>query len=259
MSTPDLEGEELREKLRFEVFTIDIEPLKLDQIHSKITDTVKDPEEDPEQRRRRAWLALMSRDAPVEQLASALASQEFWDAAKEEWTKSGLGDSEGFTQFLLKLGERLEEALAFLPTGQREEILSYLTQMGKCLAVKDLARIVGREEQESKRLGLGQASLLREIDTERFVDLLAGLAAMGEQGTQRFAEVYRRFAPAAQSQGILSMVRSRLSQNRDNGYSASVWRTVETLILNLSGKPVYGRRILRFTRISDQSRCSHVP
>ena len=237
ISTPKLEGEELREKLRSEVFTIDIEPLKLTQIHGKITDTTKDSSEDPEQRRRRAWLVLMTHEAPVDQLASALASQEFWDAAKDEWTKSGLGDSEGFVQFLLKLGERLEEALAFLPAGQREEILAYLAQMGKCLAIKDLARIVGREGQESKRLGLGQASLLREIDVERFVDLLGGLAAMGEQGTRRFAEVYRRFAHATRSQDILSTVRSRLSQNKDTGYSADVWKTVETLILNLTENP----------------------
>ena len=237
MSTPKLEGEELREKLRSEVFAIAIEPLNLDQIHSKITDTVKDPEEDPERRRRRAWLALMSHEAPVEQLASALASQDFWDTAKDEWTKSGLGDSEGFAQFLLKLGERLEDALAFLPTGQREEILNYLTQMGKCLAVKDLVRIVGREGKESKRLGLGKASLLRDIDGERFVNLLAGLAAMGERGTQRFVEIYRRFAPVSQSQDILSLVRSRLSQAKDSGFPPGVWKTVETLILNLTENP----------------------
>jgi hypothetical protein len=237
LSTPKLEGKELREKLRSEVFTIDIEPLQLTQIHSKITETIKDPAEDPELRRRRAWLILMSHEAPVEQLASALGSEEFWDEAKDEWTKSGLGDSEGFAQFLLKLGERLEEALAFLPAGQREEILAYLTQMGKCLAVKDLVRIVGREDQESKRLGLGKVSLLREIDGERFVDLLAGLAAMGEQGTRRFVEVYRRFAPVTQSQDILSLVRSRLSQYKDSGYSTDVWKTVETLIRNLRENP----------------------
>jgi len=237
ISTPKLEGDELREKLRAELLTIDIETLKLAQIHSKVMDTTKDPEEEPEYRRRRAWLILMSQEAPVEQLASALASEEFWDAAKDEWMKSGLGDSEGFAQFLLKLGERLEEALALIPAGQREEILTYLKQMGKCLAVKDLVRIVGREGQESKRLGLGKASLLRDIDGERFVDLLAGLAAMGEQGTQRFVEVYRRFAPVTQSQDILSLVRSRLSQGQESGYSVDVWKTVETLILNLTENP----------------------
>jgi hypothetical protein len=237
MSTPRLEGEELREKLRSEVFAIDIEPLKLAEIHSKITGTIKDPTEDSEKRRRRAWLVLMSHEAPVEELASALASQEFWDVAKDEWAKSGMGDSEGFAQFLLKLGERLEEALAFLPAGQREEILAYLAQMGKCLAVRDLVRIVGREGHESKKLGLGKASLLRGIDPQRFLDLLAGLAAMGEQGTRRFVEVYRRLAPTTQSQDILSLVRSRLSQEKDSGYSADVWRTVETLILNLTENP----------------------
>jgi hypothetical protein len=237
MSTPKLEGEELREKLHAEVFTIDIEPLKLDQIHSKITDTIRESEQDPELRRRRAWLLLMSHEAPVEQLASALASEEFWEVARDEWTKSGYGDSEGFAQFLLKLGERLEDALAFLPAEQREEILDYLTQMGKCLAVKDLVRIVGREGQESKRLGLGKASLLKEMDGERFVDLLAGLAAMGDQGTQRFVEVYRRFAPAARTQDILSLVRSKLPQGKDSGFPVEVWKTVETLILNLKENP----------------------
>jgi hypothetical protein len=198
----------------------------------------------------------MSHEAPVEQLASALASQDFWDTAKDEWTKSGLGDSEGFAQFLLKLGERLEDALAFLPTGQREEILNYLTQMGKCLAVKDLVRIVGREGQESKRLGLGKASLLRDIDGERFVNLLAGLAAMGDQGTQRFVEVYRRFAPVSQSQDILSLVRSRLSQGKDSGFSTEVWKTVETLILNLTENPFMDTEYsdsLEFLMVSSRS------
>lgn len=237
ISTPKLEGQELRERLRTELVTIDIETLNLAQIHSKVMDTAKDPEEDPEYRRRRAWLLLMTQDTPVEQLASALVTQEFWDTARDEWVKSGLGDSEGFTQFLLKLGERLEEALALLPAGQREEIFAYLTQMGKCLAVKDLVRIVGREGQESKRLGLGQASLLRNIDLDRFVDLLAGLVAMGEQGTQRFIEVYRRFAPAAQAQDILSVVRSKLSQDEESGFSVDVWKTVETLIINMTENP----------------------
>jgi hypothetical protein len=100
MATLKLEGQELRQKLRSEVFTIDVQPLKLDKIHSEITDTVKDPKDNPERRRRQAWLALMSHEAPAEQLAIALASEEFWETAKDEWTESGFGDSEGFTKFL---------------------------------------------------------------------------------------------------------------------------------------------------------------
>ena len=237
MSTPKLEGLELRRKLRDEVFAIDIEPLNLDQIHSEISDTVKDSRDNPEQRRRQAWLALMSHEAPAEQLATALASDEFWEAAKSEWTESGFGDSEGFTKFLLKLGERLEDALSLLPDGQREDILDYLAQMGRLLSVRDLVRIVGREGQESKRLGLGKASLLREIDGERFVDLLAGLAAMGEQGTKRFVEVYRRFAPVTKTDELLSLVKSRLSPGKDSEFTAEVWKTVENLILNLTENP----------------------
>jgi len=236
MSVPKLKGDELRRKLRSEVFAIDIEPLKLDEIHSGITHTVKDPEDNPEQRRRHAWLALMSHEAPPEQLASALASDEFWEATKNEWTESGHGDSEGFSSLLLMLGERLEDALALLPNKQREDILDYLAQMGKCLSARDLVRIVGHEG-EFKRLGPGKSSLLREIDGERFVDLLAGLAALGNQGTRRFVEVYRRFAPLAKTDELLSLVKSRLSPGKDGGFAAEVWKTIEDLIINLTENP----------------------
>jgi hypothetical protein len=179
----------------------------------------------------------MSHEAPAEQLALALASEEFWEIAKDEWTESGLGDSEGFTKFLLKLGERLEDALSLLPEGQREDILEYLAQMGKLLSVRDLVRIVGREGQESKRLGLGKASLLREMDGERFIDLLAGLATLGEQGTHRFVEVYRRFAPVTKTDELLSLIKSKLSPGKNSEFTAEVWKTVEDLIINLSENP----------------------
>jgi hypothetical protein len=237
MSTPKLQGSELREKLRFEISTIDVEPLKLDQIHSEITEAVQDSENNPEQRRRHAWLILMSHEAPTEQLASALISEEFWETAKAEWMNLGYSDSEGFTELLLKLGERLEDALALLPEGQRESILNYLAQMGKCLSVKDLVQIVGQGSQESGRLGLGKTSLLKEIDGERFIDLLAGLASLGDQGTRRFVEVYRRFAPVTKTDDLLSLVKSRLSPGKNSGFAMEVWKTVEELILNLTENP----------------------
>ena len=237
ISVPKLEGDELRQKLRAEVFAIDIEPLKLDQIHSEIMDTVKDSEDNPEERRRHAWLALMIQEGPPEQLAAALDSDEFWEAAKAEWTESGRGDSEGFTKLLFRLGERLENALAVLPNRRREEILDYLAQMGKCLSARDLVRIVGHEGQESGRLGPGKSSLLREIDGERFVDLLAGLAVMGNQGTRRFVEVYRRFAPLTKTDELLSLVRSRLAPGKDGGFAAEVWKTIEDFIINLTENP----------------------
>ena len=237
ISVPKLEGGALRQKLRSEVFAIDIEPLKLDQIHSDIMDTVKESEDNPEERRRHAWLALMIQEAPPEQLVATLDSDEFWEAAKAEWMESGRGDSEGFTKLLLKLGERLENALVLLPDKRREEILGYLAQMGKCLSARDLVRIVGHEGQESGRLGPAKSSLLREIDGERFVDLLAGLATMGNQGTRRFAEVYRRFAPLTKTDELLSLVRSRLAPGKDGGFAAEVWKTIEDFIINLKENP----------------------
>ena len=237
MSVPKLEGEELRRKLRSEVIAIDIEPLKIDEIHGKITDTAKNSEETPEERRRHAWLAMMIHEAPPEQLATALDSDEFWEAARAEWTESGRGDSEGFTKFLLRLGERLENALALLPGKRREDILDYLSQMGKCLSPRDLVRIVVHEGPEPGRLGPAKSSLLREIDGERFVDLLAGLAAMGNQGTRRFVEVYRRFAPVTKSDELLSLVRSRLAPGKDGGFAAEVWKTIEDFIINLTENP----------------------
>jgi len=237
MSVPKLEGEELRRKLRSEVIAIDIEPLKIDEIHGKITDTAKNSEETPEERRRHAWLAMMIHEAPPEQLAAALDSDEFWEAARAEWTESGRGDSEGFTKFLLRLGERLENALVLLPGKRREDILDYLSQMGKCLSPRDLVRIVVHEGPEPGRLGPAKSSLLREIDGERFVDLLAGLAAMGNQGTRRFVEVYRRFAPVTKSDELLSLVRSRLAPGKDGGFAAEVWKTIEDFIINLTENP----------------------
>jgi hypothetical protein len=237
ISAPKLEGDALRRRLHSEVFAIDIEPLKLDHIHGEIMDTVKDLEDNAEERRRHAWLALMIEEAPPEQLVTALDSDEFWEAAKAEWTESGRGDSEGFTKLLLKLGERLEDALALLPDRRREEILGYLAQMGKCLSARDLVRIVGHEGQESRRLGPAKSSLLREIDGDRFVDLLAGLAAMGNQGTRRFVEVYRRFAPLTKTDELLSLVRSRLAPGKDGGFAAEVWKTIEDFIINLTENP----------------------
>jgi hypothetical protein len=237
ISGPKLEGDALRRKLRSQVFAIDIEPLKLDQVHSEIMDTARDSKDDPEERRRHAWLVLMIQEAPPEQLVAVLDSDEFWEAAKAEWTESGRGDSEGFTKLLLKLGGRLENALALLPDRRREEILGYLGQMGKCLSARDLVRIVGDEGQESGRLGPAKSSLLREIDGERFVDLLAGLAAMGNQGTRRFVEVYRRFAPLTKTDEVLSLVRSRLAPGKDGGFAAEVWKTIEDFIINLTENP----------------------
>lgn len=238
VSTPKLEGEALREKLRSKVPTIDITPLNLHEIHRDETiDTLQDPQISGEERRHRTWLVLMSQDASAEQLASVFATEEFWGALKEEWTRSGLGDSETLTEFLLKLGEGFEEALALLPPSQFEVILNYLAQMGRCFAIRDLVRIVGREGEESKRLGLGRSSLLRDLDLERFVDLLAGLAALVERGTQRFVEVFRRFLPAAEPEEILSLVRSRMALSQSGGFSVDVWKTVETLIPNLVENP----------------------
>ena len=239
ISVPKLEGEELRRKLRSEVSSIDIEPLKLDQIHSEIvnTETVKESEDNTEERRRHAWLMLMIQEAPAEQVAAALDSDEFWLAASAEWAESGRGDSEGFMKLLLKLGDRLENALTLLSDRRREEILGYLAQIGKCLSAKDLMRIVGQENQDSGQLGPARSSLLREIDGERFVDLLAGLAAMGNQGTRRFVEVYRRFAPQTKNDELLSLVRSRLAPGKDRGFAAEVWKTIEDFIINLTENP----------------------
>jgi hypothetical protein len=86
-------------------------------------------------------------------------------------------------------------------------------------------------------LGPAKSFLLREIDGERFVDLLAGLAAMGNQGTRRFVEVYRRFAPLTNTDEILSLVRSRLAPGKDRGFAAEVWKTIEDFIINLTENP----------------------
>jgi len=238
LSTPGLEGDELSRRLHSEgVYAIDLEPLELDQIHGEITDAVADLQANAEERRRRVWLSLMSHEMPADQVASAMTSEQFWVDARAAWAESGYGDSDGFTELLLKLGERFEAALSLMPERQRETVLDYLGEMGKSLSVRDLVRIVSREGQRPDTVGQGITSLLREIDGERFVDFLAGLTASGNQGTRRLAEVYRRFAPVTAPDELLSLVRARLSLGEDSGFAVQVWRTVEDFILKLMEDP----------------------
>jgi hypothetical protein len=238
LSTPRIEGAELQRRLHCEgIFTIDIEPLELGQVHGEITDEVVDFPADPEKRRREAWMALMHHDTSPDEIASALASDQFWTNAKEAWVESGHSDAKGFADLLLDLGERLETALALLPDHKREAVLDHLARMGRTLSIPDLIRLVAREGRTTLPMGQGVASLLKEIDGERFVDLLAGLAALGEQGTRRLVEVYRRIAPATAAGELLAMVRARLALGEDSGFAAEVWKTVEEFVLKLTEAP----------------------
>ena len=238
LSTPKNVGMELRRKLHAEeVYTLDFEPLEIQQIHGKIDETATDVEVNAVQRRRQAWMLLMDQDTPAEHVASVLATDQFWDEAKTAWSDLGYGDSKGFTAFLLQLGNRFETAISLIPDQQRERVLGHLAEIGKTLSPQDVAHIVAREDPEGNSIGQGITSLVREIDGPRFVDLLAGLAASGNQGTRRLVEIYRAFAPAATSEELLALVRAKLSSPEDSGFAADVWRTVEAFILSLTEEP----------------------
>lgn len=238
LSTPKTVGTELRRKLHAEgVYTLDFEPLEIQQIHGKIDETATDVEVNTVQRRRQAWMLLMDQDTPAEHVASVLATDQFWDEAKTAWSDLGYGDSEGFTAFLLQLGNRFETAISLIPDQQRERVLGHLAKIGKTLSPQDVAHIVAREDPEGNSIGQGITSLVREIDGPRFVDFLAGLAAFGNQGTRRLVEIYRAFAPATTSEELLALVRAKLSSPEDSGFAADVWRTVEALILSLTEEP----------------------
>jgi len=235
LSTPKMEGAELRRQLHAEgAYSLDVEPLEIQQIHGKIDETATDVEVNAAQRRRQAWMLLMDQDTPAEHVASFLTTDQFWDDAKTAWSDLGYGDSEGFTALLLQLGNRFETAISLIPDQQRERVLGHLANIGKTLSPQDLAHIVAREDAEGNNIGQGIASLVRDIDGPRFVDLLAGLAASGNQGTRRLVEIYRAFAPTATSEELLGLVRAKLSSPEDSGFAAGVWRTVETFILGLT-------------------------
>jgi hypothetical protein len=116
-------------------------------------------------------------------------------------------------------------------------VLGHLTEIGKTLSPKDVAHIMAQEDPEGNSIGQGIASLVREIDGPRFVDLLAGLVASSNQGTRRLVEIYRAFAPATTSEELLALVRAKLSLPEDSGFAADVWRTVEAFILSLTEEP----------------------
>jgi hypothetical protein len=238
LSTPKMEGAELRRKLHAEgVYSLDVEPLEIQQIHGKIDETATDVEVNAAQRRRQAWMLLMNQDAPVEQVASFLTMDQFGDDARTAWSDLGYGDSEGLTAFLLKLGNRFESAISLIPDQQRERVLGYLAEIGKNLSPQDFARIVAREDPEGNNIGQGIKSLVQDIDGPRLVDLLAGLAASGNQGTRRLVEIYRAFAPTTTSEELLGLVRAKLSSPEDSGFAAGVWKTVEAFILSLTEDP----------------------
>jgi len=235
LSTPKTVGTELRRKLHAEgVYTLDFEPLEIQQIHGKIDETATDVEVNAVQRRRQAWMLLMDQDTPAEHVASVLATDQFWDEAKTAWSDLGYGDSKGFTAFLLQLGNRFETAISLIPDQQRERVLGHLAKIGKTLSPQDVAHIVAREDPEGNSIGQGITSLVREIDGPRFVDLLAGLAAFGKQGTRRLVEICRAFTPATTSEELLALVRAKLSSPEDSGFAADVWKTVEAFILSLT-------------------------
>lgn len=235
LSTPKTVGTELRRKLHAEgVYSLDFEPLEIQQIHGKIDETATDVEVNAVQRRRQAWMLLMDQDTPAEHVASVLATDQFWDEAKTAWSDLGYGDSEGFTAFLLQLGNRFETAISLIPDQQRERVLGHLAKIGKTLSPQDVAHIVAREDPEGNSIGQGITSLVREIDGPRFVDLLAGLAAFGKQGTRRLVEICRAFTPATTSEELLPLVRAKLSSPEDSGFAADVWKTVEAFILSLT-------------------------
>ena len=237
LSTPKIEGTELRQKLRFEgVYSIDLEPLELPQIHGVIGDSVEDVQKNQEARRRKAWISLIETETSVERIGSSLVSEQFWMDAKATWADLGYGDSEGFSNLLADLGDRFEKAISLLPKQQRETALNHFSEIGKNLSIPELVRIVARESQGAKDIGQGVASLLRRLDGEQFVDLLAGLAARGDQATHRLVEVYRRLTPGASTDGLLAIVKARLSLGQNGGFAIEVLKTVENLILKLEEK-----------------------
>jgi hypothetical protein len=238
LSTPKLEGDELRRRLHSHgVYAIDVEPLALEKIHREISDEVVDLKKSSEERRRNAWSLLLNCETSPDQIASALGSEEFWVNAKVYWTEAGYGDSEGFTDLLLRLKERFEAAISLLPDARRKEVLDYLAKMGETLSTPELVRILAQEGQKSQNMGQGIASLFRKMDGERLADLLAGLAAEGNRGTRKMVEVYRRLSPTAGTESLLSLVKMRLSLGEARGFTVEVWKTVEKLILELNENP----------------------
>lgn len=237
LSTPKLEGKALCQKLRSEgVYAIEVEPLKIEQIHGEIAPQALDSKTDPEIRRRTAWLRLINRKTPEDQIASALISEQFWLEAKTSWAELGMGDSEGFTRLVLELGERFEGAISLLPEHQKGPLLDYFAEIGRRLSARQLVEIIAREGQRND-IGQGVASLLRDLDGEQFVDLLAGLTARGDRSTRRLVEVYRRFNPGAEALDLLSVIRNRLSLGKDSGFALEVWKAVENLVLNHREEP----------------------
>jgi hypothetical protein len=238
LSVPGLTGSDVRRELGSRgIVCVTVEPLDLERVHAAATPSTPQEGLAPADRRRQVWLWLQDAGATPEDLAGMLESRDLWPGSDGVAASDGGADGRTCALLLAGLGERLEAALELLPDGRRAAVLERVAEAGRSLTAADLLEFAASDDAGPRLRGQGASALLRDLDAERFVDLLAGLTALGDRGTRRLAGVFRRLAPPGGARQALSLVGARMLDGRDNGFALGVWKTVEEFLLRLEEDP----------------------
>ncbi|MBI5016660.1 MAG: HEAT repeat domain-containing protein [Deltaproteobacteria bacterium] len=240
LANPRLSGDDLDKALRRRrVFSIEVEPLVLERIHESFQQA---PGHGPrEGGGREAWQWLLDGDASPEELASLLASDQFWET---DWGDAGNGGGTGEgeprpAEILLRMGERLDSALEHLAAGQRRRVLDRLADVGRQISPRELAAILDAADLSGVLDGPLGDVVEQTFGGEKIVDLLAGLVDREGRNTRRLAEVYSALAHG-ESDELLEAVRARLTSPEKGGFTVEVWEAVEEFLLGLRESPYMG-------------------
>ncbi|MBI5018519.1 MAG: HEAT repeat domain-containing protein [Deltaproteobacteria bacterium] len=229
-------AEDLRRELGARgVAGLTVDPLDLEKIHAAATPHVEAHRLSPVERRRQVWQWLQAGETTPQELARMLESPDLWPEGPDGSERNEALRSVAL--LLAGLGERVEAAVELLPADRRAALLDRIAEAGRGLPTSDLVTLVATESPGGLPGGACAPWLCRDLDGERFVDLLAGLAALGERGTRRLAGVFRRLAPPGGTRRSLSLVASRLADGSGADFAQGVWKIVEEFLLRLEEDP----------------------
>jgi hypothetical protein len=225
----DIFGEEIFSALlenSIDFFAVTI--LDISKIHGVTSTTDSDDASDALSRGQKAWLWLQTENTDPDQIGWALKSEELWIGAGEE-------EEEAYKlSFMLTgLGERLEQGLASLGAEEKEVIFSRLSKVGSATSPTQLAEILTNSPEASMLQGEGQLALVGELEGDRLVELMAGIASTDGPKSPRLLKVYKQFAPEGGKEAVLASVNKKLVDGDNRGFATEVWSALETFLLSV--------------------------
>lgn len=201
-----------------------------------------------EPRQEALWRALLSVHLPtegderkiIEELSEfpellPLIMKRAVEAAGEPALPSVPGGAPGFItpDVLRRIFRRLGIALKALPEKQRNDLLGHL--------VEGVAPPEAESERPVREIPLAIARSLSEAYSDReFLELLASILSLEDQGGKRLLRVFEVIAAERDMQGsLLPLLRTwkRESLRKKKYFAAKTWEAIERLLLDREEKP----------------------